>query len=135
MVLIISLYMLLLLAGSLIPMDREIEGLNLIIDLNPGLQNFLHIPAFALLAMLWHRLFDQYRIDRRKGMPLLLLITIGFGIINEWVQYYIPGRYLSVTDVVLNTVGVVCGVWLYSALVPESSNTFHEPNRILQRRE
>ena len=110
---LVALYMLMILATSLIPMDREIEGLNLIINIKPHIQNFLHIPVYALLAILWFRLFDQYQTDQRKSLYLVLMITIGFGIINEWIQFFIPGRYLSLSDMIFNTIGVICGILAY----------------------
>ncbi len=112
-VLLVAFYMLMILATSLIPMDREIDGLNFIINIKPGTQNFLHIPVYALLAILWHRLFYQYQTDRFKSLYLALIIAIGFGIINEWIQFFIPGRYLSLADMVFNTIGVICGILIY----------------------
>ena len=109
----VAIYMLMILATSLIPMDREIEGLNLIINIKPHIQNFLHIPVYALLAILWFRLFDLYQIDQRKSSYLVLMIAIGFGIINEWIQFFIPGRYLSATDMIFNTIGVFSGILIY----------------------
>ena len=112
-VLLVAIYMLMILATSLIPMDREIEGLNLIINIKPHIQNFLHIPVYALLAILWFRLFDLYQTNQRKSFCLVLLIAIGFGIINEWIQFFIPGRYLSLADMVFNTIGVFSGILIY----------------------
>ena len=94
-------------------MDRKIDGLNLIISIKPGIQNFLHIPVYTLLAILWFRLFDQYQTGKRKSLYLVLIIAIGFGIINEWIQFFIPGRYLSLADMVFNTIGVLSGILAY----------------------
>ena len=105
--------MLMILATSLIPMDRQIDGLNVIINIKPHIQNFLHIPVYSLLAVLWLRLFNQHQIDQRKSFCLVLLIAIGFGIINEWIQFFIPGRYLSIADMLFNTIGVFSGILIY----------------------
>ena len=49
---VVLIYMFLLLTSSAIPMDREIQGLQFVIDLKPTIQNLLHIPAYIVLAVL-----------------------------------------------------------------------------------
>ncbi len=53
MKIIVTAYMLILLSSSLIPMNREIRGLGFVINLEPTVQNMLHVPAFAGLVGLW----------------------------------------------------------------------------------
>lgn len=109
---ILTIYMLLILTTSLIPMDRSVEGLNFIIDINPTMQNILHVPAFAILSILWLQVLKQQR-NAGKGILFVLLMSAGFGILNELIQLSIPGRYPSVIDICFNTIGALCGVLLY----------------------
>jgi VanZ family protein len=47
---------------------------------------------------------------------LVLILSIGFGILNEFIQMAIPGRYAGTTDLGLNTIGALTGVLIYSWL-------------------
>ncbi len=74
---------------------------------SPGLQNVLHVPAYAALAVLvWLGL-------GRRTVGWLVLVAAGsaaFGAGLEFAQAAIPGRMGSIMDAGLNAVGVVLGV-------------------------
>lgn len=82
----------------------------------PALQNLLHIPVFALLAWLWARFFARFE-RLRPGLVLggALLISATWGLLDEYHQYHVPGRYASSLDVVLDLVGAVIGALLWWA--------------------
>jgi hypothetical protein len=107
-------YMLLLLASSLIPMDRDIEGLQFIIDLKPTIQNLLHIPMYIVLAILFLQILQNYQIEGWKGNILGFLGCGCFGIINEIIQIVVPGRYGGLTDIGLNLIGTIIGILIYN---------------------
>jgi VanZ family protein len=106
--------MLLLLASSLIPMDRDIEGLQFIIDLKPTIQNLLHIPMYIVLAILFLQILQNYQIEGWKGNILVFLGCGCFGIINEIIQIVVPGRYGGLTDIGLNLIGTIVGILIYN---------------------
>lgn len=110
---ILITYMLLMLLTSVIPMDREIQGLNFIIGLKPTIQNLLHIPAYAILTILCLGLLKSYKIRRSTRIWLAIVSVVGFGVLNECVQMVVPGRYAGVTDMGLNTVGALLGILLH----------------------
>ena len=107
-------FMLLLLATSVIPMDRQITGLQFIIDLKPTIQNLLHIPAYAVLSIIYLQIFKNYRLKRWQRNFLALLCSAIFGILNEAIQFAIPGRYAGLIDLGLNLVGAILGVIIFS---------------------
>ena len=90
-------------------------------DISPGIQNFLHIPMFAIWVILLK--------SSRFNIPSLLIkkrfntLVIGllFGILLEILQILIPGRYASLEDVLLNLVGIVIGLVLHERLRPSNS--------------
>ncbi|MFC6668984.1 VanZ family protein [Marinobacterium aestuariivivens] len=55
-------------------------------SLTPTVQNLLHIPVFAVLAMLW-----SHVLPATKGAISVLLITVGYGAFDEWFQLGCPG--------------------------------------------
>jgi hypothetical protein len=102
-----------LLASSTIPMDRQIHGLQFIIDIKPVIQNLIHVPMFAVLSILFLQISKIYQLERRKRYAVVILCSIGFGIINEVIQMVIPGRYGGLADIGLNLIGALAGICIY----------------------
>ena len=73
------------------------------------LQKFLHIVAYATLALLW-----MWTLERISSVPLrfalVLSITVTMGAVLEWYQTSVPGRFGTLTDVLLNALGSIAGV-------------------------
>ena len=99
-------YALLLAAVSLLPSGTgPLSGWDTAIS--PTLQNALHVPAYAALVVL---------IARALGRPtplqlgLAALACCAFGGLLECAQAAIPGRFGSVTDMLLNGLGAVVGL-------------------------
>ena len=95
---------------SAIP-GRVEEGMfRVLTELDPTWQNLLHIPVFALLQYLWLRAFAL--IGKTGTVPVVLsfIFTLGYGALDELHQYFVPGRYASLLDVLLDGGGAVLGV-------------------------
>ncbi len=75
------------------------------------LQKILHVIAYAALAMLW-----MWTLGGIQSSPIrvatALAITIATGVGLEWYQTTVPGRYGTLTDIILNAGGAVSGVIL-----------------------
>ena len=80
----------------------------------PAIQNLAHIPLFGFLALLWHRSLSSWMKNGRLLYFSAFLLATGFGILDEWHQLYVPGRYASLTDMALNALGAAFAVWLVS---------------------
>jgi hypothetical protein len=108
-------YMALLHRLSSIPGKVESEGAVdfVYFALTPTIQNLLHIPAFAVLAVLWSHVLPK----TTGGGVAVLLMTGGYGAYDEWFQLGVPGRYGSLTDWVLDLVGALVGIALYRYLI------------------
>jgi VanZ family protein len=107
------IYMLFLLASSLIPMDRQIRGLEFLIDLKPTIQNLLHVPMYFILSIFLLQIFHKSQSEPWKRNFLVLLIAGFFGIINEIIQIPVPGRYGGLTDILLNFAGAILGIIVF----------------------
>jgi VanZ family protein len=110
---ILAVYMVLILLSSLIPMDRDIEGLKFIIQLKPVIQNLLHVPMFALLAILFLQVLDSFDVPGFWKFLIVAFAAVAFGIFNELIQLWVPGRYAGLLDMGLNAIGVLLGILLY----------------------
>ena len=102
-------FMMLIFISSSIPMDKEIKGLEIVMKMDPGLQNVLHIPIFALLSYFWLRSFYYLKFSVKRGLFLSFLCTITFGVLDEFYQILIPGRYCSIGDMLFNFTGSIIG--------------------------
>jgi VanZ family protein len=107
--LLLGLYALLLAAASLYPsgmgLDPRLDALDR--SLTPGLQNLLHVPAYAVLAGLL-----TAAAPRLATWPMLLpaaAIAAGYGAALELAQAAIPNRTGSVADMLLNAAGATAG--------------------------
>jgi VanZ family protein len=112
-ILLTLVYMFLIMMSSLIPMHQGATRLRFLLDLNPAVQNLLHIPAFAVLSVLCLQVLSYSPMARIKKVVLVLGFSIVFGILNELVQMAVPGRYAGLLDIMLNCVGSALGIGLF----------------------
>ena len=107
-------YALALLLVSLLPMDQAAGGPRILVDLHPGVQNLLHAPAFMLLAVLAGLTVKGTGCSRPWLFPGSACIV--YGLLLEWLQLFVPGRFVSLLDAGLNCLGVLLGLLLLKAL-------------------
>jgi len=81
----------------------------LVVNTPTPVQKTLHIGVYAVLAMLWMWTFDALESNRLR-IVLALTLTIGLGTSLEWYQTTVPGRFGTLTDVLLNIAGAVAGL-------------------------
>lgn len=113
------LYMALLLVTACVPTDgSEVTDHHFLwfLALVPvDIQNFLHIPAYAILAFLWR--WSLNPMPSRLASLVSFALTMSFGVVQEWAQSLVPGRYASLSDVLFDAVGALIGLCLYGALL------------------
>jgi len=74
------------------------------------LRNFAHIPAYALLGASLCLALPRHRGWRMAALALVL--TLGYGVLDEWHQSYVPGRDVSGTDLLRDLLGGSIGIGL-----------------------
>jgi VanZ family protein len=89
--------------------------LNPLLWISPNVQNFLHVPVYGGLACLWFWSLRHWVAKSGLKYAVAILLTLGYGLVDEWHQTFIPGRYGSFTDVSLDVVGAVSGLLIYRA--------------------
>ena len=80
------------------------------------LQDLSHLPLFFCLAWLWSWFLGPPSNLATAIANKALLLSLGYGFFNELVQTFIPQRFPSAGDLVMNTCGVVLGIYLHSLL-------------------
>ncbi len=82
----------------------------------------VHFVEYGIIALLF------YRAWRPRGdlsmFVLPLLAGIAVGTLEEWLQWFIPGRVGDIRDVFLNCVALACGLLFSAGIDPPSSLGF-----------
>jgi len=105
-----GIYWLSLLPGDIDPATAGLYGI--IAWTPPAAQNLLHVPVFGVLTWLWWRSLQGWINQPRQALLMAFLLATGYGILDEWHQLHVPGRYASFTDILLNTLGALASLWL-----------------------
>lgn len=99
---------------SSIPMDGGPDDIIFLTNLDPKIQNLLHIPLYGVLAFLWIRVFNAWGQRGGRAMVFSFFITVFYGIMDEFHQTFVPGRYGGLQDIYLNAFGAFLVILIYS---------------------
>ncbi len=73
------------------------------------LQKIMHVAIYATLALLFMWALETIE-SRLTRIVLTLVLAFSLGIVLEWYQTMVPGRFGTIVDVLLNVSGAVVGV-------------------------
>ena len=73
------------------------------------LQKIMHVATYAILAVLWMWTLESVE-SRIVRTALAIIATVGMGAVLEWHQTRVPGRFGTIFDVLLNTLGALVGL-------------------------
>lgn len=82
-------------------------------------QDFLHIPFFAVLSFLWMKFFRKKKVDLVRAIGYALAMTAIFSILEESCQFFIA-RDASVKDLISNLIGSLLGIGAYVCTVEKA---------------
>ena len=89
----------------------------------PDLDKGLHSIAYGVLA--FSALFavpeQKYQAHPYWISLLVVLFCLLYGISDEFHQSFVPGRFLSVLDMVADTIGAVVVVWIWYRIKTQGS--------------
>ena len=82
----------------------------------------VHFVEYGIIALLFYR---AWRPRGDLSMFVLPLVAgIAVGTLEEWLQWFIPGRVGDIRDVFLNCVALACGLLFSAGIDPPSSLGF-----------
>ncbi len=105
------LYWLSSLPGTPLPDDPKLYAL--FYWLQPSVQNALHVPAYAALAWAWRWALGAWLRGSTATSLFAGAVSVTYGVLDEWHQSFVPGRYASATDVLFNALGVGLALWAW----------------------
>ena len=78
----------------------------------PGFDKLLHSAAYALMGWLVCRALAGTRLKRPAARLYLLalVITVVYGLSDEWHQSFVPGRTADGWDLMADALGALLGV-------------------------
>ncbi len=76
---------------------------------------------FALAVLVWWAL-GAFDLSGRQRVGIAIAIAVLYGISDEYHQSFIPGRTPDWRDVLTDTIGAACGLWVVTRLA--RSKTF-----------
>jgi VanZ family protein len=79
-------------------------------SLNAIVNNCLHIPAYGILVFLWFKALHQKFHSKHRSLFYAIGLTMAFGILQELAQSFVRGRFVSLADIGLNTIGITLAV-------------------------
>lgn len=104
-------------AGPIIPLDSEVSTTeNLIAKLEPSIRKLGHFSEYFVLGLLVANAFRVSGVFGFKGFIFSLLFCILYAVSDEFHQYFVPGRSTEFKDIVMDTIGSIVGIGLYSLI-------------------
>lgn len=73
------------------------------------IQKLMHFLIYAALGWMWAWTLEGIA-PRWLRLTIAFVLAVGIGAALEWYQTRVPGRFGTLLDVVLNTVGVTAGL-------------------------
>jgi VanZ family protein len=66
-----------------------------------------HVIAYGLLAVLTMRAGLMWDVTQRRAAMVGVVLAIGYAVLDEFHQSFVPGRHPSATDIGLDLIGAV----------------------------
>jgi VanZ family protein len=88
----------------------------LVVNTPTPLQKFMHVAIYAGLALLLMWSLEAVE-SLTARIALTFALTVSLGAVLEWYQTLVPGRFGTIIDALLNTIGAVAGLLVASFLL------------------
>jgi VanZ family protein len=89
----------------------------------PNIQNLLHLPLYAGLTLLWLWVLPLWISHRQIIYTVAFLLAAVYGVVDEFHQLHVPGRYASLVDISLNMLGAGLAIVWATVRAMRQSNT------------
>ena len=80
------------------------------------LRKLAHFSEYACMGILIFSIVYQWVMGKKKYLIATLLVFLSAAV-DEWHQYFVPGRYASIKDVLLDTCGGICSIVLLTLII------------------
>ena len=109
--------------------DNIVEGLQFVV------RKGAHFSAYAVLGGLCFVECSYFKgVNFKNRFITAFLVSVLYAISDEIHQAFIPGRASSIIDVVIDTLGVICGITIIIIIISIYKAIFGKTNAKLNRR-
>lgn len=101
--------------ATLIPQiqkENEIEKENIMNTMESIIRKMAHFSIYTVVGLLLMSLVSTYNIKEKNRLIITLTAGIIYASSDEIHQSFVPGRSPMITDVVIDTMGVILGILL-----------------------
>lgn len=93
--------------------EKNEEEKEIIIDkMESVIRKLAHFSIYTVVGILIMSLLSTYKIENKRRVFISLLTGIIYAISDEIHQGFVPGRSPQITDVMIDTMGVLFGILL-----------------------
>ncbi len=86
------------------------EKIKVIDKVESVVRKIAHFSIYTLVGFLLMQLLNTYKIKEKNKCIISLMLGAIYATSDELHQRFIPGRSGEITDVVIDTGGVICGI-------------------------
>lgn len=77
------------------------------------LRKLAHVTEYMILSVLYYRAFViSTRLESKRVIFYSIILSILYAVSDEFHQHFVPGRCFMVSDIIIDTVGVITGIVL-----------------------
>ena len=101
--------------ATLIPQiqkENEIEKENIMNTMESIIRKMAHFSIYTVVGLLLMSLVSTYNIKEKNRLIITLITGIIYASSDEIHQSFVPGRSPMITDIVIDTMGVILGILL-----------------------
>ncbi len=94
-----------------------VQALNIPLSINQFhflIRKTAHVSEYFILGLLVFVALKPYKISFQRQLLIVLLFGIAFASVDEFIQTFVPGRVGAITDVLIDSVGVMLSLGLVS---------------------
>lgn len=91
----------------------------------------VHFVEYGIVTFLFYRVWQPRGDATMLVLPLIAGLAVGT--LEEWLQWFIPGRVGDMRDVFLNVVAIICGLFFSYGVDPPAKHPFRLPPGALRR--
>ena len=85
--------------------------------LDSFIRNLAHFALYFVLGILLLNALYYNNLDKRNNVFIALLICASYSISDEIHQIFVPGRAFQISDIIIDILGSLTGIWGYQMLI------------------
>ena len=101
------------------------------------IRKIAHFSIYTVVGILLIAICSTYKIKEIKGIGISFILGVIYATSDEIHQSFIPGRSAQITDVMLDSLGVLFGIFIFLLIIKIFQKILHNfnNNSIINKKE